>query len=194
MSMHHEDEQMRALLASLDTIDPVSRNIRPRSTRRPVLMLAVVCGALAVGGAAIAAGLGAFSGRPVDDLQACKATTTALTTASGGSVLTGHTDAGVYCVAYADANGAKVGTAGDFDTSPDGKVIALEALDTASNTYVVAGVVAPGYDAISIGGQKVPITNHAFVVDRKTGLNPGTLSGPAGAAAIDLSHLEGGGS
>jgi hypothetical protein len=190
MSGHHEDDRMRALLAPLETIEPATRKVGRRSPRRLLLTLAVVVGALVAGGVAIAAGLGAFSGNTTtSDLAACKASTIALTTASGAQVLTGHTDKGVYCVAYKDPNGAIALSADKPGESPVGQAVAVEALDTASNTYVIAGVVPPGYNELSIGARHIPIKNQAFLVDPKSATGPGALSGPAGAAAVDVSSL-----
>lgn len=158
-----------------------------RSRRRLLVALAIGVCILAITGAAIAAGLGAFSGQmTVADVKACKPSTTALTTASGARVLTGHTDAGVYCFTYEAANGGGGSTANTFPT-PDGLVIAGQVLDTVSNTFVVVGVVPPGYDTLSIGSQQIPIRNQAFVIDPKLAVSPGTLSGPAGTTTINLS-------
>jgi hypothetical protein len=149
----------------------------------------VVCG-LAAAGAAVAAGLGAFSGTTtVDEVKACNPTSIALRTSSGAEVLTGHTAAGVYCVAYKDANGAVASSAAKPGETPVGQAVAIEALDTATNTYVIAGVVPPGYTELSMGAQKIPIEKQAFVVDSRSGLSAGTLSGSAGTAAVDLSSL-----
>jgi hypothetical protein len=192
MSAHPEDDQMRALLAPLETIEPARRNAGRHSARRLVVTLAMVVCGLAVGGVAIAAGLGAFSGSPTTtDLSACKASTIALTTASGAQVLTGHTDAGVYCVAYKDANGAVASSAAKLGETPVGQAVALKALDTASNTYVIVGVVPAGYNELAIGAQHIPVRNQAFLVDVKSAASPGTLSGPAGRAAVDVSSLAG---
>jgi hypothetical protein len=163
-----------------------SRHRRQRSRRRILLALAVGVCALVVAGVAIAAGIGAFSGKiTIADVRACKASTTALTTASGARVLTGHTDAGVYCLTYEAANGGGGGTANTFPT-PAGEVIPGKVLDTVSNTWVVFGVVPPGYDKLSIGSQEIPIRNQAFVIDPKLAASPGTLSGPAGTTTINL--------
>jgi hypothetical protein len=157
-----------------------------RSRRRLLLAIAVGVCVLLVTGVAIAAGLGAFSGHmTLADVRACKASTTALTTASGARVLTGHTDAGVYCLTYEAANGGGGGTANTFPT-PAGQVIPGKVLDTASNTWVVFGVVPPGYDKLSIGSQQIPIRNQAFVIDPKLAASPGVLSGPAGTTTINL--------
>lgn len=159
---------------------------RQRSRRRLLLALAVGVCVLVVAGVAIAAGLGAFSGKmTIADVRACKASTTALTTASGARVLTGHTDAGVYCLTYEAANGGGGGTANTFPT-PAGEVIPGKVLDTVSNTWVIFGVVPPGYDKLSIGSQEIPIRNQAFVIDPKLAASPGTLSGPAGTTTINL--------
>jgi hypothetical protein len=158
---------------------------RQRRSRRLLVALAVGVCILAITGAAIAAGLGAFSRKiTIADVNACKTSTTALTTASGARVLTGHTDR-VYCLTYEDANGAGGGTANDFPT-PAGEVIPVRVLDTVSNAFVVVGVVPPGYDTLSIGSQQIPIRNQAFVIDPKLA-GPGTLSGPAGTTTINLS-------
>lgn len=194
MGTHHEEDQLRALLAPLQNLGPVTRRERNhrRSARRRLLVSGVLVGCLVAGGAGIAAGLGAFSGgdRTLAELQACKASTIALTTPTGAQVLTGHTDAGVYCITYLDAKGAGGSTAGDFGATPLGAVVALKALDTESNTYVIAGVVPAGYDKLSIGSQQVPITNQAFVIDPKVAASQGTISGAAGSAAVDLGALD----
>jgi hypothetical protein len=191
--MNHDDDRMRALLAPLETMEPARRKVSRRSARRLLLTLAVVVFGLAAGGVAIAAGLGAFSGGTTTaDLAACKPSTVAITTASGAQVLTGHTDAGVYCVGYKDPNGAEAMSADVPGESPVGQAVAVKALDTASNTYVIAGVVPSGYSALSIGAQHIPIRNQAFLVDPKSAaVGPGTIAGPAGRAAVDVSSLAG---
>ena len=190
MSANHEDDRLRALLAPLETMEPAKRNVGRHSARRLLLTLAVVVFGLAAGGVAIAAGLGAFSGHTTADLAACKASTVAFTTASGAQVLTGHTDAGVYCVGYKDPNGAEAISAAIPGETPVGQAVAVKALDTTSNTYVIAGVVPSGYNALSIGARQIPIRNQAFLVDVKSAAEgPGTVSGPAGRAAVDVSSL-----
>lgn len=172
-----------------DWADVLARSGHRRRRSRRRLLLAVALGVciLAITGAAIAAGLGAFSGRmTVADAKACKPSTTALTTASGAHVLTGHTDAGVYCFTYEAANGGGGSTANTFPT-PAGEVIPGSVLDTVSNTWKVVGLVPPGYDKLSIGSQQIPIRNQVFVIDPKVAVSPGTLSGPAGTTTIDLS-------
>ncbi len=159
-----------------------------RSRRRLLLALAVGACLLVVTGVAIAAGVGAFSGKirmTIADVRACKPSTIALTTASGARVLTGHTDAGVYCLTYESANGGGGGTANTFPT-PAGDVIPLKTVDTVSHTSVLVGVVPPGYDELSIGSQQIPIRNQVFVIDPKLAESPGTLSGPAGTTTINL--------
>jgi hypothetical protein len=158
-----------------------------RSRRRLLLALAVGACVLVVTGVAIAAGVGAFSGKMmVADVKACKPSTTALTTASGARVLTGHTDAGIYCFTYEAANGGGGSTANTFPT-PAGQVIPGSVLDTVSKTWVVVGLVPPGYDKLSIGSQQISIRNQVFVIDPKLAAKPGTLSGPAGTTTINLS-------
>lgn len=154
---------------------------RQRRSRRLLVALAVGVCILAITSAAIAAGLGAFSGHmTIADVKACKASTTALTTASGARVLTGHTDAGVYCLTYEDASGAGGGTANEFPT-PDGEVIAMR------TQGVIVGLVPTGYDTLTLGSVQIPIVNQAFVIDPKVAASPGTLSGPAGTTTINLS-------
>jgi hypothetical protein len=161
-----------------------------RSRRRLLLALAVALCLVAVTGAVIAAAVGAFSGgrMTIADAKACKPSTTALTTASGARVLTGHTDAGVWCFTYEAANGGGGSTGNTFPT-PAGEVIPGEVLDTVSHTWVVVGLVPPGYDELSIGSQQIPIRNQVFVIDPKLAAKPGTLSGPAGTTTIDLSDF-----
>lgn len=162
-----------------------------RSRRRLLFALAVGICVLVVTGMAIAAGLGALSGQmTIADVRACKPSTTALTTASGARVLTGHTDAGVYCLTYEAANGGGGGTAHTFPT-PAGQVIPEKVLDTVSNTWVIVGLVPPGYDKLSIGSQQIPIRSQVFVIDPKLAGSPGTLSGPAGTTTIDLRDFAG---
>jgi hypothetical protein len=193
MSGHFEDDQVRALLAPLNTIEPVTRNASRRSPRRLRLTVAAVTCCLIAAGAGIASAFGAFSGgRTIADFAACKASTVALTTASGARVLTGHTDAGVYCLTYEDANGGGGSTANTFPT-PAGKVIPLKVLDTVSHTWVVVGVVPPGYERLSMGSHEIPIKNQAFVIEPKVAASlgpilsgPGTLAGPAGKTPINL--------
>jgi hypothetical protein len=189
MSTHHEDDDLRALLAPLDAIEPARRNVRRRSGRRLLLTLAVVVFGTAAAGVGIAAGVGAFSGPTKADLSACKASTIAFATPSGAQVLTGHTDAGIYCVAYKDSNGVVVSSAAPLGETPVGQAVAVEALDTASNSYVIVGVVPQGYNELAIGAQHIPIKNQAFVIPAKSAVSPGALHGPAGTAAVDLSSL-----
>jgi hypothetical protein len=154
-----------------------------RSRRRLLLALAVGVCILAAGGAAIAAELGALSGMTIAQAKACVPSTTALTTPSGARVLTGHTDAGISCVAYEDTNGAGGETAGRLgESSPSGIL--------AGNTQgVIFGLVAAGYDTLTLGSVQIPIVNQAFVVDPKLVTGPGVLSGPAGQTTINLSEL-----
>jgi hypothetical protein len=161
-----------------------------RSRRRLLLALAGALCLLAVTGAAIAAAVGAFSGgrMTIADARACKPSTIALTTASGARVLTGHTDAGVYCFTYEATNGGGGSTSNTFPT-PAGEVIPGKVLDTVSHTWVVVGLVPPGYDKLSIGSREIPIKNQAFVINPKLAGKPGTLSGPAGTTTIDLSDF-----
>jgi hypothetical protein len=191
MSAHHEGDELRvdALLAPLDAIEPARRTVRRRSGRRLLLTLAVAVVGMAAAGVAIAAGLGAFSGTTTADLSACKASTIAFATPSGAQVLTGHADKGVYCVAYKDANGAVASSAAKLGETPVGQAVALEALDTATNTYVIVGVVPPGYNDLAIGAQHIPVKNQAFVVDAKSAASSGALHGPAGNAAVNLGAL-----
>jgi hypothetical protein len=157
-----------------------------RSRRRLLLAVAAVVFIVAASSVGIAAALGAFSGNTTTfDLRACNASTIALTTPSGAQVLTGHTDAGVYCVAYRNSDGVEAGSSDTLGNTPVGQAVAVGTMDTASHTSVIAGVVPPGYDELSIGGQQIPIKNQAFVVDAKSA-GPGTLSGPAGTAAVNL--------
>jgi hypothetical protein len=157
-----------------------------RRSRRLLVALAVGVCILAITSAAIAAGLGAFSGHiTIADAKACKPSTTALTTASGARVLTGHTDAGVYCLTYEDANGAGGSTTNDFPT-PAGEVIPMR------TQGVIVGLVPAGYDTLTLGSVQIPIVNQAFVVDPKLVVGPGTLSGPAGQITINLSELAAG--
>ena len=158
---------------------------RSRSRRRLLLAVAAVVFVVAASGVGIAAALGAFSGITRADLNACKPSTIALTTPSGAQVLTGHTDAGVYCVAYKNPNGVEAGSSAKLGETPVGQAVAVGTMDTASHTSVIAGVVPSGYDELSIGGQRIPIKNQAFVVEAKSA-GPGTLSGPAGTAAVNL--------
>jgi hypothetical protein len=167
-----------------------ARVARRRSRRRLVLGLAAGVCVLAAGGTAIAAGLGAFSGHTtIADLRACDASTIALTTGSGAQVLTGHTDLGVYCVAYKDTKGAVGWTAAKLGETPVGQAVAGRALDTASNTYVIFGVVPVGYTTLTLGSVQIPIVNQAFVVDPKLAVGRGVLSGPAGRVTINLSEF-----
>ena len=156
---------------------------RQRRSRRLLVALAVGVCILAITSAAIAAGLGAFSGHmTIADVKACKASTTALTTASGARVLTGHTDAGVYCLTYENASGGGGSTAHEFPT-PAGEVIPMR------TQGVIVGLVPAGYDTLTLGSVQIPIVNQAFVVDPKLVVGPGTLSGPAGQITINLSEL-----
>jgi hypothetical protein len=199
MSGHHEDDQVRALLAPLDTIEPVTRNATRRSPRRLRMTVAAVTCCLITAGVGATA-FGAFSGsreRTMANFAACKASTVALTTSSGARVLTGHTDAGIYCVAYENAKGGGGSTTNTFPT-PAGDVIPGKTFDGVSNTSVLFGVVPPGYERLSIGSQEIPIKNQAFVIEAKTPASlgpilstPGTLAGPAGKTTIDLSMFAG---
>jgi hypothetical protein len=181
---------MHAFLAPLEAIQPVTRNATRRSPRRLLLTICVVFCGLVATGVAVAAGLGAFSGNAtIADIRACDPSTVALKTPSGAQVLTGHTDAGVYCVAYKDPNGAGGATSAKFGETPVGQAVAAKVLDTASKTYVIVGVVPPGYSTLSVGGAQIPIKNQAFVIDPKLAANPASLSGTSGAAAINLKAL-----
>lgn len=194
MNEHSEDDRVRALLAPLKSIEPATRKVSRRSPLRLRLAIAVGVCALIAAGTGIAAAVGAFSGGGVTiaDVRACKPSTTALTTSWGSRVLTGHTDAGVYCFTYEDANGGGGSTGHTFPT-PAGEVIPASVIDSVLKTWVVVGMVPPGYDQLTIGAQQIPIKNQAFVIDPKvSGIagalsRPGTLSGPAGTTTINLS-------
>lgn len=112
-----------------------------------------------------------------------------MTTTSGAQVLTGHTKDDVYCVDYHDPKGASGGTAGRIGSSPVGDAIVVKALDTASHTYVIAGVVPAGYTTITVGSTVIPIENQAFAVDATTADAPAVLSGPAGSIPLNLREL-----
>jgi hypothetical protein len=154
---------------------------RQRHSRlRLLLAVAVALGLLAVTGATIAAAVGVFSGeRTMANFAACKASTVALTTPSGARVLTGRTDAGIYCVTYEDANGGGGSTTNTFPT-PAGDVVPLK------TKGVVVGLVPTGYDTLTLGSVQIPIANQVFVIDPKLATKPGTLSGPAGTTTINL--------
>jgi hypothetical protein len=154
-----------------------------RSRRRLLLVLAVGICTLAAGGAGIAAELGAFSGMTIAQARACVPSTTALTSPSGARVLTGHTEAGVSCLAYEDANGAGGRTAGRLGHSPAGDVLAMK------TQGVIVGLVPAGYDTLTLGSVQIPIVNQAFVVDPKLVTGHCVLSGPAGTTSINLSEL-----
>jgi hypothetical protein len=166
-----------------DVLERSGRRHR-RSRRRLLLALAIGVCVLAIAGAA--AGLGAFSGMTIAQAKACDPSTIALTTASGARVLTGHTDAGVSCLAYEDTNGAGGSTAGRLGESPAGDVLA------GKTQGVIVGLVPAGYDTLTLGSVQIPIVNQAFVVDPKLVVGPGTLSGPAGQITINLSELAAG--
>jgi hypothetical protein len=168
-----------------DVLERSGRRHR-RSRRRLLLALAVSVCVLAIAGAAIAAGLGAFSGMTIAQAKACVPSTTALTTPAGARVLTGHTDAGVSCLAYEDTNGAGGSTAGRLGESPAGDVLAEK------TQGVLVGLVPAGYDTLTLGSVQIPIVNQAFVVDPKLVTGPGVLSGPAGRTTINLSELAAG--
>ncbi len=141
---------------------------------------------MAIAGVAIAAGRGAFSGMTIVQARACDPSTVALTTASGARVLTGHTDAGVSCVAYEDTNGGGGSTAGRLGESSPSGILA------GKTKGVIFGLVPAGYDTLTLGSARIPIVNQAFVVDPKLVVGPGTLSGPAGQVTINLSELAAG--
>ena len=169
-----------------DWADVLERSGRRRRSRRRVLLaLAIGVCVLAIAGAAIAAGLGAFSGVTMAQVRACDPSTVALTTASGARVLKGRTEAGVSCVAYEDINGGGGGTAGRLGESHPSGILAMK------TKGVIVGLVPYGYDTLTLGSVHVPIVNQAFVVDPELALDPGTLSGPAGQITIDLSELAG---
>jgi hypothetical protein len=176
-----------------DWADVLARSGRRhrRSRRRLVIAVAVGVCVLAIAGAAIAAGLGAFSGTTITQIKACAPSTTTLTTA-GAQVLTGHTEVGVYCIAYKDPKGATAGSAAKLGDTPVGPAVAVKALDTASQRYVIAGVVPVGYDLLRVGSTEVPIENQAFVVDASVAGAPAELSGPAGTTSINLRALASG--
>ena len=166
------------------------RNRRPR--RRLLLTVAVGIVIVAASGVGIAAALGAFSGAvTIAQGRACDPSTVALTTPSGAEVLTGHTEEGVYCLAYRSANGGGGGTAGRLGTSPVGDALAMKTLDTASHTWVIVGLVPAGYTTLTVGSTTVPIENQAFVVDPEKADAPAALSGPAGTIPLNLRALAG---
>jgi hypothetical protein len=181
--------------APQDWEDVLARSgLRNRRSRRRLLLAVAACVVVAAAsGAGIAAALGAFSGGvTIAQVRACDPSTVALTTPSGAQVLTGHTEEGIYCLAYRDPNGAGGGTGGRIGDSPVGEALAEKVLDTASHTYVIAGVVPAGYTKLTVGSTAIPIVNQAFVIDPKLVVGPGTLSGPAGQTTINLSELAGG--
>lgn len=157
-----------------------------RSRRRLLLALATGVCVLVIAGAAIAAGLGAFPGMTTAQARGCDPSAVALTTASGARVLTGHTDAGVSCVAYEDTNGAGGSTAGRLGESSPSGILA------GKTQGVIFGLVPAGYDTLTLGSVQIPIVNQAFVVDPKFVVGPGTLSGPAGQTTVNLSELAAG--
>jgi hypothetical protein len=158
-----------------------------RSKRRLLLAVAAAVVIAAASGAGIAAALGAFSGGiTIAQARACVPSTTALTTPSGARVLTGHTDAGVSCVAYEDTNGAGGSTAGRLGELQIGDVL------PGRTQGVIFGLVPAGYDTLTLGSVQIPIVNQAFVVDPKLVTGPGVLSGPAGQTTINLSELAAG--
>jgi hypothetical protein len=171
-----------------DWADVLERSGHPQrhSRRRLLLALAIGVCILAIAGAAIAAGLGAFSGTTIAEARACDPSTVALTTASGARVLTGHTDAGVSCVAYEDTNGAGGGTAGRLGESSPSGILA------GKTQGVIYGLVPAGYDTLTLGSVHIPIVNQAFVVDPKLVVGTGTLSGSAGQTTVNLSELAAG--
>jgi hypothetical protein len=177
--------------ARQDWADVLARSgQRNRRSRRRLLLAVAACVVVAAAsGAGIAAALGAFSGGVTGaQARACVPSTTALTTASGARVLTGHTEAGVSCVAYESTDGAGGVTAGRLGggDSPAGDVLA------GKTQGVVFGLVPAGYDTLTLGSVEIPIVNQAFVIDPKLVVGPGTLSGPAGQTTINLSELAGG--
>jgi hypothetical protein len=165
-----------------DVLERAGRRHRV-SRRRLLLAIAIGVSVLAIAGAAIAAGLGAFSGVTIAQVRACVPSTTALTTRSGARVLTGQTDAGVSCVAYEDTNGGGGSTAGRLGESSPSGILA------GKTKGVIFGLVPAGYDTLTLGAVQIPIVNQAFVVDPKLVVGPGTLSGPAGQITINLSEL-----
>jgi hypothetical protein len=168
-----------------DVLERSGRRQR-RSRRRLVLTLATGVCVLAIAGVGIAAGLGPFPGMTIAQARACDPSTVALTTASGARVLTGHTDAGISCVAYEDTNGGGGSTAGRLgESSPSGILVGR-------TKGVIFGLVPAGYDTLSLGSVQIPIVNQAFVVDPKFVVGPGTLLGPAGQITINLSELAAG--
>lgn len=154
-----------------------------RSRRRLLVALAIGVCVLAIAGAAIAAGLGAFSGVTIEQAKACVPSTTALTGPSGGRVLTGETDAGVSCIAYLNRNGAGGSTTGRLGESPDGDVLAMR------TQHVLVGLVPPGYTTLKVGSTEIPITNRVFLVYPKLMTARALLVGPTGTTSIDLREL-----
>lgn len=171
-----------------DVLERSGRRNR-RSRRRLLLAIAIGVCVLAIAGAAIAAGLGAFSGVTSDQVKACHPSTTALTTPAGARVLTGQTDEGISCLAYEDPEGAGGGTGGRLGTSPVGDAMAMKVLDTVSHSYVIVGLVPPGYSTLKVGSTEIPIINHVFLVDPKLVTAPSLLVGPAATIPIDLRQL-----
>jgi hypothetical protein len=163
-----------------------------RSRRRLLLAVAAGIVIVAASGAGIAAALGAFSGGvTIAQVRACDPSTVALTTPSGAEVLTGHTEEGIYCLAYRSANGGGGGTAGRLGASPVGDAIAMKTLDTASHTWVIVGLVPAGYTTLTVGSTTIPIENQAFVIDPEKADAPAAISGPAGTIPLNLRALAG---
>src|SRR6476620_5654046 len=122
-----------------------------RRSRRVLVAGLIAVVILAASATGIFAALGGFSRTTVAQPQACIPSTTALTTTSGAQVLTGHTKDDVYCVDYRDPKGARTGRAGRFGSGQVRYTVGVKACDTASQTFVIAGVVPPGYTAIPVG-------------------------------------------
>jgi hypothetical protein len=184
-----DDERIRALLAPLNRIDGVKRSGQKATMRRRLTAAAVGVVTLIAASAAIAGGLGVFSGATTSEVAACTPSMTAVTTSVGGQVLTGETNGGIHCLSYVDRNGTSVSTAGALGGTPLGDILALKALDTSSKQYVIAAVVPDGYDTLATGARITPIENHAFAIDASDVSAVAVLTGSSGKMTVNLAKL-----
>jgi hypothetical protein len=161
--------------------------------------LAVIVIGSAVGLAASAAAAfssGAFTARahvaaaPQAAVGACasdSAARLAATTQQGGQVLVvkgkGRNAA---CLIYQDANGAWTRTFGVLGDTPAGAGLALKALDTVTNTYVLVVAVPDGFNHVANGSSTRAIANNVFVLDAAQAPDTVAINGPAGTRTLNL--------
>jgi hypothetical protein len=110
----------------------------------------------------------------------------ATTTQQGGQVFVGKGKGNASCLIYRDANGASVRTFGVLGDTPAGAALALKALDTATNTYVLIVAVPDGFNRVSSGSSTRAIANNVFVLGAAQAPDSVVINGPAGTQTLNL--------